>query len=696
MIGQILDRRYQITRSLSSGGFGETFLAQDIRIPGNPLCVVKQLKPSSNDPRHLEIARQLFSREAEALAQLGYHDQIPRLLAYFTEAEEFYLVQEFIEGHILEEEMPIGCRWTEEQVINLLQEVLTILVFVHAQGVIHRDIKPANIIRRQRDDRLVLIDFGAIKQVQIQPDGTGEFSAIAPGTRIGTIGYMPTEQAQGKPRPSSDIYALGMIAVQALTGIHPSQLGDDNQSGEIVWQHLVQVSPTMKQILLQMTRYHAKHRYQSAIEVLHALRPLTEPPPPAPVPPPVPIPVPEPVPVPALEMVPELTLEWTDSGQIYRQAIYPQQPSKQSGSIRIGRDPAHCDIVLTNLTVSGLHVEIFYHPPDQHFYVRNLRQTNPPLVDGQPLPQGERVLSQGSLVRLGQVELRIATISLKPQPVGHIPPPNPPAPAPLPHPVESTEKAPLGFAYNPPPLVQPHHRQELLNQPQPYQYSPSPEPPIYNVPSAQDGLPYLQPSPPPESTQPPKPTQTSSALWFRWLLATTIGSIAGWGMTSSLSFDSIPPTVVAGGLIGAAIGAAQWFVLQQRLVRTSWWIVATAIGYALGFLLTVSLINSPSWWGYIVQGVVIGALAGGAQWLILQRHVDKAIWWIVATTLGQAVGEAIAWVGSTYMNVSGDIYQTIVHRIVSGGLTGLLAGAITGAALAWLLQNFAKTPIENS
>jgi serine/threonine-protein kinase len=235
MLGKLLDRRYQVTQVLGAGGFGRTYLAQDTRRPGNPICVVKQLKPLSSEPSFLETARRLFNSEAETLEQLGNHDQIPRLLAYFEEDQEFYLVQEFIEGHTLTQELQPGQRWNESQVIGLLKEVLTILDFVHRHGVIHRDIKPDNIIRRNSDQKLVLVDFGAVKQIRTQFAATqGKASnTIA----VGTPGYMSSEQALGQPRPSSDIYALGIIGIQAITGLMPISFQEDLSTGEILWQH---------------------------------------------------------------------------------------------------------------------------------------------------------------------------------------------------------------------------------------------------------------------------------------------------------------------------------------------------------------------------------------------------------------------------------------------------------------------------
>jgi serine/threonine protein kinase, bacterial len=273
MIGKLLDHRYKIIRVLATGGFGETYIAEDTKRPGNPICVVKHLKPASSDLKIFDTAKRLFHSEAETLERLGNHDQVPRLLAYFDENHEFYLVQEFIEGHTLSEELVSEEPWNELMVIQLLYEVLTVLEFVHQQGVIHRDIKPDNIIRRRGDNKLVLVDFGAVKQLRVPgsyPSRSvlGQSATVA----IGTPGYMPTEQGQGKPRPNSDIYALGIIAVQALTGVAPVELQEDHSTGEILWQDLVSVSPELAAVLNKMIRYHFKERYQSASEALQALR----------------------------------------------------------------------------------------------------------------------------------------------------------------------------------------------------------------------------------------------------------------------------------------------------------------------------------------------------------------------------------------------------------------------------------------
>ena len=272
MIGQLLAGHYRVLQVLGSGGFGQTYITEDLHLPGNPKCVLKHLKPASADRSLLNIARKLFEKEAIVLQQLGNHDRIPRLLAYFEEKQEFYLVQEYVPGHPLSTELKNGTKWNEAQVVELLQEILEILIFIHSQGVIHRDIKPDNIMRRSSDRRLILIDFGAIKQVRNQQMLHGQNTMTV---AIGTPGYMPIEQASGNPRASSDMYGLGAIGIQALTGVNPYDLHPDDRTGELKWEHLTIANPQLIAILQQMTRYHFKDRYHTATEALQAVQALT-------------------------------------------------------------------------------------------------------------------------------------------------------------------------------------------------------------------------------------------------------------------------------------------------------------------------------------------------------------------------------------------------------------------------------------
>jgi CHASE2 domain-containing sensor protein/serine/threonine protein kinase len=270
--GKILDGRYKIVKVLGAGGFSETYIAEDTKLPDNPLCVVKQLKPVNSKPEQLAIARRLFSSEAQTLQKLGIYKQIPQLLAYFEEDEEFYLVQEYIIGHALSQEMPPGQPLPETQVIEILQDLLETLAFVHNNNVIHRDIKPSNIIRRDSDGKLVLIDFGAVKEVTTQVLDNSEQTAFTIG--IGTRGYAPNEQCYGRPQYSSDIYAIGMIGIKALTGKAPHEIETDANS-ELKWVDKAYVSHSLSNILTKMVREDFRQRYQSASEALQALQRLT-------------------------------------------------------------------------------------------------------------------------------------------------------------------------------------------------------------------------------------------------------------------------------------------------------------------------------------------------------------------------------------------------------------------------------------
>ncbi|WP_299406421.1 serine/threonine-protein kinase [Acaryochloris sp. IP29b_bin.148] len=263
---------YRILQPLGSGGFGETFLAEDTQFPGNPHCVVKKLKPQLDNPHIWPDACRLFQREADILSKLGTHDQIPRLLAHFEEAEHFFLVQELIDGADLSRELIVGQQCSEYYAVTLLDSILEVLEFVHQQGVIHRDIKPSNLIRRRHDGKIVLIDFGAVKAVGLQT--TVAHGNTAQTISICTPGYTPNEQYSGQPKLSSDVFAVGMVGIQALTGKLPSELDKDSQSGEVLWTHHTTVSPHVATIINKMVLYDFRHRYQNATEARAALQHL--------------------------------------------------------------------------------------------------------------------------------------------------------------------------------------------------------------------------------------------------------------------------------------------------------------------------------------------------------------------------------------------------------------------------------------
>ncbi len=267
----LLNGRYEIVRALGQGGFGATFLSRNRSLPGQPYCVIKQLRPTSTAPNVLRMARDLFQREAATLGKIGSHPQIPTLMDYFEDRTEFYLVQEFIKGLTLHQEIKKNGPFTEEGVRQTLSELLPMLEYIHGQQVIHRDIKPANIIRRQQDRKLVMIDFGAVKD-KVNPAATSlsEQTALT-SYAIGTPGYAPPEQMAMRPVYSSDIYAVGVTCIYLLTGKSPKDLNYNPATGEIMWQDYVNVSSHFAEVLRKMLEVSVKHRYQSSREVLQAL-----------------------------------------------------------------------------------------------------------------------------------------------------------------------------------------------------------------------------------------------------------------------------------------------------------------------------------------------------------------------------------------------------------------------------------------
>jgi serine/threonine protein kinase len=266
----IFNGRYRILQQIGVGGFGLTYLAEDLQLPTRPKSVVKHLRPQISDEQTMTLANRLFQQEAEILYRLGGHPNIPSLIAHFKERGEFFLVQEFIEGHTIDREFTGGRRYNQKEIVQFLGQTLEILSFVHSQNVIHRDVKPSNLIRRASDGNIFLIDFGAVKQVGAaspQTTNGATFSTIT----IGSHGYMPMEQMAGNPNFSSDIYALGLVAIEALTGIKPLELPKHATTNEFLWSHKAQLSPGLERFIAKLVRMDFRQRYASATEALAAL-----------------------------------------------------------------------------------------------------------------------------------------------------------------------------------------------------------------------------------------------------------------------------------------------------------------------------------------------------------------------------------------------------------------------------------------
>ena len=264
-IGEVIEDRYKVINFLGESQFGKTYLSTD-RERGNAPCVLKKIQPQKIDPFPFWEVRILFDTEAQNLQRLGTHDNIPKLLDDFPGQTEFYLVHEFIQGKSLAEEIQER-RFNESEGIELLKDVLNTMNFVHQQNVIHLNIHPSNLIRRQSDGQLFLLDFGSVKQISTMAiDDQGQLTSTS---QVGTLGYMPKEQQVGNPRLNSDIYALGMLVIQSLTGVHPSQLEIDAETGEVSWRTLTMVSDAFAKILNKMIHTYFRERYQSATDVLN-------------------------------------------------------------------------------------------------------------------------------------------------------------------------------------------------------------------------------------------------------------------------------------------------------------------------------------------------------------------------------------------------------------------------------------------
>ncbi|MFW6316024.1 MAG: protein kinase domain-containing protein [Cyanobacteriota bacterium] len=269
MTAVVLNNRYRVVRELGHGGFGQTFLAVDTHLPSERYCVIKQLYPIVSKPKQYQWIRERFQREAAILEALSRgNSQIPQLYAYFAESETFYLVQEYVEGLTLTEQVKKSGVLSEKQVTKIVISLLKVLDYVHSQHIIHRDVKPDNVILRARDQQPVLIDFGVVKEAL----GTVIDSERTHSIAIGTPGYMPSEQAAGRPVYSSDLYSLALTAVFLLSGQPPHTIESDPRTGELLWRKAVpQLHGNLAGVIDQALRFNPRDRFGDAQEMLAAL-----------------------------------------------------------------------------------------------------------------------------------------------------------------------------------------------------------------------------------------------------------------------------------------------------------------------------------------------------------------------------------------------------------------------------------------
>ncbi|NEQ52206.1 MAG: protein kinase, partial [Leptolyngbya sp. SIO3F4] len=256
--------RFNILRQIGQGGFGKTYLAEDLD-NRKKQCVVKQLTYQGGDAYAIREAQRLFEQEAERLDQLSLHPQIPQLLAYFEDDRYLYLVQEFIAGHDLQEELVGQGAFSEAKIWEILRELLPILRFIHGHQVIHRDLKPENVMRRDSDRKFFLIDFGVAKLL------AEKGNIRMGGTVVGTPGYAAPEQMRGRVTSASDLFSLGMICFHLLTQKDIYQLFQRYDYGWVEnWQdHLnIPISQTLEKVLDHLLKLNESDRYITADDVL--------------------------------------------------------------------------------------------------------------------------------------------------------------------------------------------------------------------------------------------------------------------------------------------------------------------------------------------------------------------------------------------------------------------------------------------
>ncbi|PZO58307.1 MAG: hypothetical protein DCF15_05770 [Phormidesmis priestleyi] len=276
MSATLLSNRYKVLNVLGNGGFGTTFLVEDTQMPSNRRCVLKQLKPIHDEtPELRQLIQDRFQREAATLEMLGEaHEQIPCLYAYFSEAEQFYLVQEWIDGVTTAQKVQQEGRQSEQAVKAMIADSLDAIAFIHSKGIVHRDIKPDNIILRHQDTKPILIDFGAVKETMNTVINSQNYSTRS--IVVGTPGYMPIEQISGRPVYASDIYSLGMTAIYMLTGKIPQEIVSDPTSGQLLWRkHSPNVSLGFADFLDHAIHSSAQNRFSTVQAMQAALKPLT-------------------------------------------------------------------------------------------------------------------------------------------------------------------------------------------------------------------------------------------------------------------------------------------------------------------------------------------------------------------------------------------------------------------------------------
>jgi tetratricopeptide (TPR) repeat protein len=263
MIGKILADRYQITEVRDSG---RVLVAEDTHRPGYPLCLIQRLQGAASNPQGFQIAKLILEQRVEAIGRLGKFSQIPAVLTFFELDQGLYLLEEMVMGHPLSQELMPGTPWSEAQTCELMRELLEMLIYMHQHDVILRGFRPDNLIRRQTDGKLVIVNL-LLLPPRPRPQGLPMDNPL----EVSHL-YMPPEQLQGNPIFNSNLYSLGMIALQALTGLLPTELPEIKSH----WHDRVNVSPKFRALLDRILANETRDRYRSAKETLKVLQQVSE------------------------------------------------------------------------------------------------------------------------------------------------------------------------------------------------------------------------------------------------------------------------------------------------------------------------------------------------------------------------------------------------------------------------------------
>lgn len=252
-------RQYQVLRILGQGGMGTTYLAWDkdrAKAQQPPIVVLKEMNA---EMVKVAKARELFEREARILQSLN-HPGIPKYYDFFVEGGKKYLAMEMIHGQDLEKRIIEKGPVILSQAIDWMRQTCEILAYIHSQKppIVHRDIKPANLLLGNIDNRIVVLDFGAVKEI-----GTPV------GTRIGAPDYSAPEQDRGQPLPQSDIYAIGPTLIFLLTGKSPSAFRGPGLGFNL--ENIPALTAELRKIIDRITKPKPGDRYQTAKELAAAL-----------------------------------------------------------------------------------------------------------------------------------------------------------------------------------------------------------------------------------------------------------------------------------------------------------------------------------------------------------------------------------------------------------------------------------------